>query len=382
MKCSIYDKTATPRLYVNEFSDDEKVYITLSPAGTVKITSQSNGLKEKVRKLLEENNIETKKVQSLDGLLTQLKQIKTAPGKAKEKSRSKSPNNNSYNDLKNTKTPMQLSDESASLDISTVGFLVSTMKNSYIKIDHREPKALQELMQQCKIEDVQVVTLPLGDILIGSKDGKKELLIERKTVSDLCQNIKSDDKHAHDQVERGYAYKQQKAKEGVAVKIIWIIEGEDEGSRMLYNILPAVQQVDGWIGYCLAISDQYMVSTFNVNHTAYMVAKMGQCYLERKLTNPVKTMAGVRIDTAKQISLRKEVSLDEDTDRGVVSARSGVSQMLSFFPSIPMNVAKELANTGKSIKQITAMSNKELLDIKGVGDKRASDIFNDFNQKQ
>ncbi|MFQ3193092.1 MAG: ERCC4-type nuclease [Paraglaciecola sp.] len=382
MKCSIYDKTSIPRLYVNEFSDEEKVYITLSPAGTIKITSPSDILKEKVRKLLEDNNIETKKVPSLDGVLGQLKQIKTASSKAEGKSRSKFPNNRKYEDLKNTKTPKQLSEEAGGLDISTVGFLVSTIKNSYIKIDHREPKALQDLMQKCKIEDVQVVTLPLGDILIGSKDGKKELLIERKTITDLCQNIKSDDKHAHDQVEKSYSYKQQKAKEGVAVKIIWIIEGEDEGSRMLYNILPRIEQVDGWIGYCLAISDQYMVNTFNVNHTAYMAAKIGQCFLERKLTNPVKTDAGQRIDTAKQISLRKEVPLDEDTDRGVVSARSGVAQMLSFFPSIPMNVAKELANTGKSIKQITAMSNKELLDIKGVGDKRASDIFNDFNQKQ
>jgi flagellar motor switch/type III secretory pathway protein FliN len=190
-------------------------------------------------------------------------------------------------------------------------------------------------------------------------------------------SITGDEHRAHSQVERYYDYIQEQAAKGVCVKLIWIIEGEN-GVRSLYNSLPLVQGVDGMINYWIAISDQYVATSFNLNHTAYLTAKLIQGFFERTLPNPVKLLNGSRIDRHHAHSTNMAPEVD-NTDRGVTRGSESLSSLLSYFPGVKSNVAKELASTGMSIKEILQMSESDLVKIKGISDKSARVIFDGFN---
>ena len=63
-----------------------------------------------------------------------------------------------------------------------------------IKIDARERKIIalcNELLQKYEIKNVtiEVIGLPLGDMIITTDDGEEKLLIERKSLADLASSI-------------------------------------------------------------------------------------------------------------------------------------------------------------------------------------------------
>jgi len=155
----------------------------------------------------------------------------------------------------------------ASSDITKIKFKSKTVKNAITVIDTKEPEPLQNLLFDSPIPNPGLGTLEVGDILIKKIDDTAEMIIERKTVHDLYNSITSDYSHAHSQVERMYAYQQAKLEQGVYVKVVWLVEGMNDGATGLYHSLPEPKQVDGWVNYLVAISDQYLVTSFNVEHT-------------------------------------------------------------------------------------------------------------------
>ena len=65
-----------------------------------------------------------------------------------------------------------------------------------LKIDHRE----QDLIESCKIFlqnkesyqgiEIDVVSLPIGDVILCDDNGIEKVIIERKSISDLASSIK------------------------------------------------------------------------------------------------------------------------------------------------------------------------------------------------
>jgi ERCC4-type nuclease len=184
----------------------------------------------------------------------------------------------------------------------------------------------------------------------------------------------------HSQAERHADYVHDRAAQGVHTRVVWIIEGEDEGSRLLYNTLPQVKQTDGMVNYLVGVLGQHIIQSYSTNHTAYLIAKLTQGFLEQELYRPVKVGA-VRIDRSKKERRLKSAILPHSAEsyRGVLMAANGLAQMLSLMPGIKTNVAKEMAATGLSLAQIVNMSLEEISALKGVGPKSAKEIHDLFN---
>lgn len=278
---------------------------------------------------------------------------------------------------KNIKSSQSLNNETRMQVASSCPFKAPTIKNGYIVVDSREPKELFDIIETINIDNIQYGSLPLGDIVIGDIRNKNILLIERKTITDLTKSIKNN--HAHDQAERYFDEKERMARLGYDMQVIWIVEGEDNGDRMLYNCLEKGVNVDGWVNYIATIVGQQTIQSFNMNHTAYLVGKLAQGFIERKLYYPVRS--GNPLINRKHESYVSSLAEDQG-DHGVTRASNGLASMLSYIPAIKTNVATELAKTGKTYSEITQMSIKELLEIKGVGKKSAEEIYSDFNMKE
>ncbi|WMN81084.1 helix-hairpin-helix domain-containing protein (plasmid) [Vibrio parahaemolyticus] len=282
----------------------------------------------------------------------------------------------------------QLYNEALHLDVSSAPFKDSTYKDAIVLVDHREPAELFNKLSSTGIKNVHPTSLPDGDILVTSQsDPSRVLLIERKTLTDLYNNITSDNHHAHEQAERYYRSMVSNANEGIYMQVVWIVEGErkEQGQiRTLYNVLPQVKQMDGWLNYISAICCQQTIQTFNLNHTAYMVAKLIQGFVEQSLYYPVK-VRNMRVDMSsterKKMNKALIQSDSEPSHKGVISASDGLKGILAILPGINTKVAYELAMSGKSLAEIVNMTENELLEIKGIGNKTAKQIFKIFNLK-
>ena len=178
------------------------------------------------------------------------------------------------------------------------------------------------------------------------------------------------------------------ASEGVSLQVIWIVEGEEASDgtiRGLYNLLPQVKQVDGWMNYLIAVCGQYVVPTFNTNHTCYMIAKLAQGWVEKSLYYPVK-VGNVRVDksrrerTAMTGEFKAPVKA-ERSHRGVIRADDGLIGMLGIMPCINRKIAENLAKTGRTFVEIVSMTEAELKEIDGIGDKTAKNIRQMFDSK-
>ncbi|TNC80198.1 MAG: hypothetical protein C9356_14825 [Oleiphilus sp.] len=280
------------------------------------------------------------------------------------------------------KTPEELFEDSLTLVPSKAPFKASTLKNGFIGMDHREPEGLKSLVESIPLETFSA-SLPNGDFVIGDrKNPTRELIVERKTITDFYTGIVRDDRHCHEQAERYFSYAQERAKEGVYIQVIWVIEAENQGKRLLYNTLPEVKQIDGMVSYLTVINRQSVVQSYGENHTAYLIAKFAQAFIEESLFYPVK-VNDIRIDKTK--SQRHAISGlpdQSDSNHGVVISTQGLEQMLSVFPGIKSNVAKELAKTGRSFAEIVSMSVDELKSVKGIGTQSAIKLHHYFNLKK
>lgn len=369
MKCSFFSKTRNPRIYLTGVG--EKTYVELKPNGKISVSTSSTVDKkqiiEDVKKHLDTHLLMIPITPAL--LLSAMKALPELPGYQSGNgfaSFQPKPKVNDNVGARRIKGPLTLE----SLPMKT-----STSQNIRLSVDHREPELLKTLIGQLPIDSISVDALLIGDVHAVCKKTGAELIIERKSLPDFSVSIRSDEHRAHSQVERLYAYKKGKEAQGTPVKIIWIAEGEDG----LYSVLPKTNQMAGWVSYQCAISDQYIVESFSMEHTAYLVGKFIQGFFERELFKKVR-VGGKRIDSKKPLKT-ESLNHAEPAERGVSYAQN-LRNFLIYIPGLNRKSADALVNAGLSLKDITALSVKDLQAINGIGKASAEKVFNFINSPQ
>ncbi len=304
----------------------------------------------------ESNPIKLSKYRDLEALANELEsrglqviKKQTSHEKLKSKGRDIS---SIISTLIDTREPFELGSQTYKWDIESAPFKKSTKMNSYLLIDTREPKELRDLVERISINQIEQTVLSIGDIHIGSHLNERLMVIERKTVTDLYNSTVS--KHFHDQVERLSDFRF--ARGDKETKIVWIIESEQEGKRSLYNAFPETKQTDGVVNYITAIHNQHILQAYNKHHTAYLVAKLAQGFLEQELYYKV-------VPSRCNIEARE-------------SSNYHLYKMLLNIPGISHTTATHLLREGISIVELSKMSLLDLKKLKGVGEINAQKIYN------
>ena len=152
-----------------------------------------------------------------------------------------------------------------------------------LKIDHRE----QDLIESCKIFlqnkesyqgiEIDVVSLPIGDVILCDDNGIEKVIIERKSISDLASSIKDGRYEEQSYRLNGIPHENH--------NIMYIIEGD------LNKISSFKSRIDKSVLYSAIFSLNYykgfsVLRTFNLDETAclvcYMIYKLKKGLLENK----------------------------------------------------------------------------------------------------
>lgn len=277
--------------------------------------------------------------------------------------------------------PEDLYRASQTLDVASVPCRAETIKDAVITVDHREPEPLFDTLVRSPFR-VERASLPAGDVRVSSERDNRTLLIERKTVTDLYNGITGEERHCHEQAERYWLLAQEQASQGGLLRVVWLIEAEQNGRRQLYNALPKIAQTDGWVNYLVGILGQSVVTTFSTNHSAYLIAKMAQGFLEGCLYYPVKVGAK-RIDLGhrerQRLTARPAAPAGEPADHGVIQGAHSLASLLALFPGVSTRAARGLAATGLSLAEIANLGEDALLEIEGVGPTTAARLREIFH---
>lgn len=183
------------------------------------------------------------------------------------------------------------------------------MSSITIRIDVREPKLIQQ-MQQIAVKDVVIVTeaLPIGDIIIEA--GTQQIIIERKTILDLCASIKD-----------GRYDEQSYRLNGIDVSnhnIYYLIEG-DIGKLLIFN----KHKIDKQTIYSALFSLSYfkgfsVIRSFDIYETAFILMNMANKLLRSKGKSPFYKMINNNEKeteiTEKENESGKETDKENDND--------------------------------------------------------------------
>ena len=214
------------------------------------------------------------------------------------------------------------------LDISTI----KVKKPVKIQVDHREPEQLIQLLRQAQNTTVEVVSLPLGDILIDDA-----IIIERKRCPEDFESSVVDGLRLHDQSER--------IKHRTDLIGVVLLEGDLFGARQRMSI----QQISGMLTFLGVIQSVNVFPTVDVVHTAYMIVKLA----------------------AHQHGLDGPISLRKDKPKALFSARKFV---LEGIPGVSAGIAELLLEHFGSISRIANATVDELIAVPGIGLQRANQI--------
>ena len=277
-----------------------------------------------------------------------------------------------------SKSTRDLFSESQRLSASSIKFCrKSTPENLTVYVDYpREPEKLITALRESIIPSENIIAKmsPFDIQIIDQKTGS-ELLVERKTVTDLNAAIKSG--RVHEQVEKYFEYAYEASLEGKTVRVLWVIEGENEKGLTPMMGLDGLPQITGLINYQMMISDQFVHFTHSTQETAYAVVKFAQGFFERKLQK--KVVAG-KYDNRKSIGITSADATLRD-DSGSYRKATGLTAQLMYIDGVTTKTASSLAATGKSFSEIVQFSIDELMMVDGIGRKSAERIFSSFNAK-
>lgn len=278
-------------------------------------------------------------------------------------------------------SPSQLSQATKNFKITNTKILKKTLDNLVFEVDYREPSELVDTLRLTGAKVNVCEPKERCDIRVTMlNDPSREMIFERKCITDLGNSIISDDAHAHDQAERYSLYREKRQNEGCHVGIYWISENQNNGEISLYNALKLTQMMDGWLNYIQSINEQQHIQSLNIFHTACLIFKHAQGFFERELRIPVTIgLKKKRIDRTKDE--RQQIKHQNNVNHGVTMPSQGVSGMLAALPGINANVAKSLASTGKTMPEIMMMPLDEMVKIDGVGKKTAEHMISLFNLK-
>ena len=348
MKCNLFAKTSPQRVYLNGVG--EKTYVTVNRAGVINVNTGSP----------DKGGIIKAVTQHIDN---HLREIPTSAAKLCNALRL-IPELDTQRDVASPEVGVSSSRIVGDLKMENISYKKATSNNVALAVDHPEPEELKDILSKLPLSSFSVDALPIGDIHAVCKETGSELIIERKTTADLRVSIVKNDRRAHSQVERLHAYQQEKAAEGLVVKVICIVEGP----AGVYGVLPNTNQMAGWINYQCAISEQFLVESFTTEMTAYLVAKFIQGFFERELTIKIK-IGGKEVrhesDAPTSPSLTK--------DRGVTRSHD-FRNFLMYMPGVTRKNVDAIADHAKNLQGLAQMTTEELKSLPGVGQKTATTI--------
>jgi len=223
-----------------------------------------------------------------------------------------------------------------------------------IFIDNRELSIVRIL--QSRKDMCEVVNLPIGDLLIASDTGA--LIVERKTVSDFVCSIRSN--RLWDQLLR-----LMKTEEilGYEVKRRLLVI---HGGFWEYTNVTSVNDQRFWSSIFGALLETLFVydTPFVVCENNYAFEVFLRVLLERE-------EKGKHDGLPKARWYRKPVSR--------LPVKDVKSYLLDTIPMIGEVQAKNLLDYGVSISNIAKSTKDELMQIPGIGKKRAEKIYEIFH---
>lgn len=364
-------KGLSVRFYINPAPVPSFVYVTSK--GKVVIVSDDDTLVQNVHAQLQTHlNIDGKNF-SLDELRQGLKRLSSFAG-GKQSFASAKPKKSSVPAIRSSNGGA--AKNSLNHFARDIKMMARTLKNVVGAIDTRESSETIAHYAAGAIP-CRVQTLQVGDIQFTNEEDKAILIIERKTVADFYKSVTST--RAHSQAERLYAHAASLREQGWRVMVCWLIIESD--SQSLYDVLPETKQMDGMLNYLSAILGQYVFHVFNDQHGAYMANKLVQGFNELKLTYQVKNETGQRVDIPKK-AMNIAAAVAESGDAASHNVNTAKTNQLLYtltsFSSVNMKVAKSLESTGKTLREIMAMTEAELVNIDGIGKTLAKKIAAEF----
>ncbi len=203
-----------------------------------------------------------------------------------------------------------------------------------VEVDHREPREIDVLIRSAPNTRVERKHLDIGDYRINGN-----IIVERKTVTDFAESVKSG--RLFDQAQRiGFTPDTL----GVV-----ILEGDVFGRRESIGMLSS--QITGAIGCLSFVQRLTVLTTTDLEHTAYCLAKFAQ-----HDKNGLGYTLSLRKDKTKLQLL--------DAQRFVLEGITGVSGEMSTA----------LLRHFGTIRAVAMATAKELQSVPGVGPKTAATI--------
>lgn len=234
--------------------------------------------------------------------------------------------------------------EAAALDVSSIKMLGPVT----IQMDHREPELLTTLLADHPMITVETVSLDLGDIAIEDHEGNR-LIIERKRCDDSTSKTDfevsiQNDGRLFDQSER---LKMEAGASDKQIIPVFLLEGDVYGnsSTML------CQQIDGAISFLSVVQKVSVLPTYNLNHSAYMIAKLASHFVD---------------------GLYTPVSLHKAKPKAIFEQQKYV---LEALPGVSCKVAELLLETFGSVRNVMAASKADLLKVNGLGPKKVEALL-------
>lgn len=232
--------------------------------------------------------------------------------------------------------------EALNLDIPSIKMVAPIS----ISVDHREPPELVQLLASHSMITVESGSLDLGDILIEDRDGN-QMLIERKRCdargkTDFENSVQ--DGRLFDQTER---LKMQAGASNQVIIPIVLLEGDIYGN----STTMLCQAIDGAISFLAAIQRVSVLPTYNLNHTAYVIAKLASHFIDGLYTS---------------------VTLHKGKPKAVFDQQR---YALEALPGVSTTVAEALLVHFGSVRRAMSASREELLSIKGLGQKKVDALL-------
>ena len=203
-----------------------------------------------------------------------------------------------------------------------------------IVVDDRE-RMIARILHERGVE-IKVMRLDIGDFLIGN------VCIERKTIRDFVNSI----------IDNRLFIQIKNMKEEYERQIL-IVEGEGDIYSQR-NVHPnAIRGAIASIALDFNIS---MIKTKNPQETADMLIS-----IEKRMSNE-----------------KKEIELHK---RKPISTEGEQLYIVSSLPSIGTSLAKNLLKKFGNVKNIFNATEKELMEVEGIGKEKAKKIYEIINKK-
>jgi len=217
-----------------------------------------------------------------------------------------------------------------------------------VVIDTREDSKHPEFKVVMTREGLRVAVqeLPAGDFLLLAPPGKQSIIVERKTVDDFANSVKD-----------GRIWDQSKVLREAAVK---------DGHRPLVIVEGSLEKLEKQRGW-KAVSVMRVMDTLVLDMNIPILFSPHKNATVAWLVAKAKSLG--RVEEKRVFRMRTEKKPMNLEERILYVAEGLVGPVL----------ARRLLSKFKTLKNIANASVYELMNVEGIGEKRAEEIYSIFN---